>query len=140
MASLSELEAERAPTQRRLAGFLPIPERFVGEHPSELTDPRIQVIGSMHQDVRQTLVPSPKVSIYKCYIHHSAISCNCGAIEIKRPDMLEVAGTSIMYTLAALKNEPKGSLKRPDLDFLAYSVGKIAAHWARLALGQEDLL
>jgi hypothetical protein len=55
--------------------------------------------------------------------------------------MEETCNSSIMYLLSVLKKTPQpGRLSQVDLDFLAWSVSKMAAHWGRLALGQQDLV
>jgi hypothetical protein len=55
--------------------------------------------------------------------------------------MAETAIASGRYVIGALHKIPvPGSLTQEDLDFLAWSCSKIAAHWGRLALGMEHLL
>lgn len=78
-----------------------------------------------------------------CYIkHNEATGCTCTAPIIVNRGMLEACEGAAFYALSVLKPDarPRTGLTREDLDFLAMSTAKMAAHWGRRALGQENLL
>lgn len=78
-----------------------------------------------------------------CYIRHTAgKACDCTAPQIVNEGMLQATESAALYMLSAMKTEakPRSGLTRDDLDFLAMTTAKMAAHWARRALGQQDLL
>lgn len=82
----------------------------------------------------------PAEKVY-CYIRHAEL-CTCSAPNVLNKGMLEACEGAAFYTLSILKSDtkPRSGLTRDDLDFLAWSTSKMAAHWARRALGQQDLL
>lgn len=92
---------------------------------------------------REMVIMGPvpqKSAVFKCYIRHSDGRCTCEPPEIVSASMLETCNSSTMYLLGVLNKKPEiGKLKQEDLDFLAWSVSKMSAHWGRLALGQEGL-
>lgn len=110
-------------------------------------DPRTTVMGPTRlrpqspADTYSRWKALPAGKEFKCQIRHTG-TCTCQPPVIVRPDMEETCNSSIMYMLSVLKKDPlpDRGLQRSDLDFLAWSVSKIAGHWGRLALGQQDLI
>lgn len=118
--SIDEMEAMHAPPKH--SGMIPLREA--------------REVNNL-QDLR----PLWPVSHWKCTIHHFDGQCACTPPLIHRPHMLETAEASGRYVLGALHKTPvPGQLTKEDLDFLAWSCSKMAAHWGRLALGQEYLI
>ena len=78
-----------------------------------------------------------------CFIRHSeGKECTCEPPTVVNKGMLEACTSAAHYMLSAMKMDaqPRSGLTRDDLDFLAVSTAKMAAHWGRRALGQQDLL
>jgi len=98
---------------------------------------------SRGQELPQSGLPLrlPSWADWKCGIRHFDSRCTCTPPLIHCPEKAETAVASGRYVLGALHKVPvPGTLSQEDLDFLAWSCTKIAAHWGRLALGQENLL
>lgn len=78
-----------------------------------------------------------------CHIRHAPDkACDCTAPQIVNEGMLQATESAALYMLSAMKMDakPRSGLTREDLDFLAVSTARMAAHWARRALGQQDLI
>ncbi len=131
--SISELETMTRPPKH--SGMIPLrqvhEQRFPHEYPySRLEDPRTTVMGPVRLPRGWT-----------CHIHHADGRCDCQPPIIVSPGHLETAEASGLYVLGALHKLPVvGKLTQTDLDYLAWSCSKMCAHWARRALGQENLL
>ena len=98
---------------------------------SRLVDARTTIMGPLRTPVGE----------FKCYIKHHLGACiGCAPPFVIREAMLEPCSDASMYTIGAMrkKSEPF-KLRDKDLIFLAWSCAKMAGHWGRLALGQEDL-
>lgn len=120
--SIDEMEAMHAPPKH--SGLIPL---------REVREVKVQDLTPS-----QPLRPA---SNWKCAIRHFDGKCTCSPPLIHRPHMVETAEASGRYVLGALHKTPvAGQLTKEDLDFLAWSCSKMAAHWGRLALGQEYLL
>lgn len=76
-----------------------------------------------------------------CFIIHNG-ECDCEPPVVVNKGMLDACQSASLYMLSVLRTDakPRTGLTRDDLDFLAVSTSKMAAHWGRRALGQQDLL
>jgi hypothetical protein len=75
---------------------------------------------------------------FRCYINHADLLCKCSQPVIVDWQMLENAENAAMYVLGIIKGNAKSAKLSPDdVQYLAVSVTKIMAHWARKALGHK---
>jgi hypothetical protein len=75
---------------------------------------------------------------FRCYINHTDVLCKCSQPVIVDWQMLENAENAAMYVLGIIKGNAKSAKLSPDdVQYLAVSVTKIMAHWARKALGHK---
>lgn len=139
--SIDELEALQRPHPR--SGMIPLrgvqEHRFPGESYPGAHDAHPQHTGKM--TVMGPVRPPGWQTDWKCGINHFDLTCTCTPPRISRPAHAETATASGRYVIGALHKVPVlGQLSQEDLDFLAWSCAKMAAHWGRLALGQEELV
>lgn len=75
----------------------------------------------------------------KCPIIHHTGYCHCHPPVVVDASKLAACEDAARYVLGALKRRgTEGKLSDADLIFLAASAAKMAGHWGRLALGQQD--
>jgi hypothetical protein len=143
--------------------YIPNPERIAlpPAPQSELVDPRVTVIGPARKaDEVRLPIGCNAVSGYhemcergtvgctnhrrsasrffRCYINHADTLCKCSQPVIVDWQMLENAENAAMYVLGIIKGNAKSAKLSPDdVQYLAVSVTKIMAHWARKALGHK---
>lgn len=143
--SIEDMEALHKPGKH--TGMIPLrgvqEHRFDGElYPGHNTmcDPNASKMVVMGPVKPPSPIKLPTWADWRCNIRHFDSRCTCTPPLVHRPEMAESAVASGRYVIGALHKVPvPGTLSQIDLDFLAWSCSKIAAHWGRLALGQENL-
>lgn len=144
-----DYQASMRPRIVEAATSLDLNRTYMDTYAPDSIDSRVTVMGPVRPPTGAAQSPAdtysrwralPPGKVFTCHIRHTGV-CSCQPPVIVRPDMEETCNSSIMYLLSVLKKTPQpGRLSQVDLDFLAWSVSKMAAHWGRLALGQQDLV